>query len=171
MAEVARGELYAWKVVWAGRAPAAAAGNARASRMAVRALRLLQRPVSTTSRGRIGLRVPLGAEPIRYFAKRSPTASVPLAFVVGRLGVAALQEHEQLVAAVDIHRVSQLAALGIGWLASEQPLQFPFKTAAMRGGDVGEIGPAAAARLGAELSALASGMPCPARGEPACALD
>src|SRR6202011_1943335 len=38
----------------------------------------------------------------------------------------------------DIHRVSQLAALGIGRLASEQPLQLPFKTAAMRGnGGVG----------------------------------
>jgi hypothetical protein len=44
-----------------------------------------------------------------------------------------------------IHRVSQLAAFGIGWLASEQPLQLPFTTAAIRvNGGVGEIGPAAA---------------------------
>jgi hypothetical protein len=53
------------------------------------------------------------------FENRSPLFSV--------------QEHEQLVAAVDIHRVSQLAALGISRLASEQPLQLPFKRAAMRG--------------------------------------
>jgi len=62
-----------------------------------------------------------------------------LAFVVGGLGVAPLQEHEQLVAAVDIHRISQPAALGIGRLEREQPLQFPFEAAAMRGnGGVGE---------------------------------
>jgi len=38
----------------------------------------------------------------------------------------------------------QLAALGIDRLACEQPLQFPFETAAMRGnGGVCEIGPPA----------------------------
>jgi hypothetical protein len=98
--------------------------------MAVRALRLLRRPVSTIEHSSL--------------CERSPTASVPARF---RCWPArrALEEHEQLVAAVDIHRVSQLAALGIGRLASEQPLQLPFKTAAMRGnGGVGEIGPAAA---------------------------
>jgi hypothetical protein len=67
-----------------------------------------------------------------------------LSLLVG-FDVAAFQEHEQLVAAVDIHRVSQLALLGVGWLEREQPLKFSFETAAMRGnGGVGEIGPAAA---------------------------
>jgi hypothetical protein len=49
--------------------------------------------------------------------------------------------------AVQIHRVSQLGALGICRLACEQPLQLPFETAAMCGnGGVGEIRPAAADR-------------------------
>jgi hypothetical protein len=38
-----------------------------------------------------------------------------------------------------------LRPLGVGRLACEQPLQFPFETAVMRGnGSVGDIGPAAA---------------------------
>jgi hypothetical protein len=97
--------------------------------------------------GGVGLGAPLGAESVGHFAEDHRRPQCPLAFVVCRLGVAALQEHEQLVAAVEIHCVSQLAALGIGRLACEQPLQLPFETAAMRrNGGAGEIGPAAADR-------------------------
>jgi len=46
-----------------------------------------------------------------------------------------------------MHRVAKLAALRIGRLACEQPLQLLFETAAMRGNrGVGEIAPAAADR-------------------------
>src|SRR5262245_18032348 len=70
--------------------------------------------------GRVGFGAPLGAEPVGDFAEDHRRPQRPLAFVVGRLGVAALQEHEELVAAVESHRIAKLAALRIGRLAREQ---------------------------------------------------
>jgi hypothetical protein len=50
----------------------------------------------------------MGVMPLRTRPQR------PLALVVGRLHIAALQEHEQLAAAVESNRVAQLAALQVG---------------------------------------------------------
>ena len=114
--------------------------------MAVRAFRPLLGRFRQLSRGQRRSSRPVLNGTRSSLCGRSPTASqCPLTFVVGRLGVAALQEHKQLVAAVEVYRVPQLAALGIGRLACEQPFQLPFETAAMRGnGGAGEIRPAAA---------------------------
>jgi hypothetical protein len=66
--------------------------------MAVRALRPFRRPVSTIEqRGGVGLCAPLGAERIRHFAEDYRRPQGPLAFVVGRLDVAALQEPNSLL--------------------------------------------------------------------------
>ena len=85
----------------------------------------------------------------RIIAEDHRGPQFPLTFVVGRLDVAARQEHEQLVACVDKHGVAQVPALGIGRLEVEQAVEFARQAAAVAGDRrVGEVRPAATDRAG-----------------------
>jgi hypothetical protein len=90
----------------------------------------------------VDLGPPFRAEPVRHSAEDHQGPQRPLALVVGRLDVAARQEHQQLVARRHGDRDAQVAALDIGRLEVQQAIQLAVKAAPMRcDRAVGEIGP------------------------------
>ena len=97
----------------------------------------------------VDLGAPGRAKAVGHLAEDHRGAQRPLAAVVGRLDVAARQEHEQLVAAVDDHAVTEMAAIGLRGLEREQAVEVAVQTARVRlDRRVGEVGAAPTDRAG-----------------------